>query len=1003
MLLSSFRVGWIMYHKTPDEPQAVNGVIDLSDNVLIDDQTYTLNGEWTFYPNLFLTPGTDNSLSKSSIQVPNNWVENLGQQNEPPAYGYGTYRVRIKLPRNEEDYYGLQIMNVTSSAEVYINDKRVAGINEPTTSDTSKATKRGPFIGTFHTDADQVELMIHVSNYDMALTGGITDSVILGTATGIKQDVQNSLTLQFVVSVIYILHSFYAFMIYALGKGRFQKQLLFYGIMLVIAGFAILIDDAIVLQLPIDYISSHHLLFFLFNSTLLSMLLFIKHLFNIQSRFYPYIYSVLIVMTLVQITIPYEHYNYFLTLMVIYYFSAIPFLFIQTIRTIQKGFPGAIYVLLFITSYTSNTIWGATIKFTSFNIPYYPFDFIVSVAVIALLLFKNHIDVLKLNQTHTEKLEEADQKKDEFLANTSHELRNPLHGMLNTAQTILHDQAHTLTDATKQHLQLIVQIGERMTHTLNDLIDMTRLKDQQIKLNIRHMHIHAILPGVLGMLTAVSQKKGVHIHTHIPASFPKVQADEHRLIQILFNLLHNATKFTNEGTITIEGEVDEDSALAKIHVKDTGIGMRDDVLESIFQPYEQADGATSYGGIGLGLSICKQLVELHGGTLSATSTYGKGSTFTFTLPLAEGLEDDKVLSEVAAAVETNKDDKAFEIDPSVLPDHQKAKKGTKAKILLVDDDSINLKILSHMLEQDYEVTAVESGDQALSLIHVNDWDLVIADVMMPKMSGYELTEKIRETYTLSELPVILLTARYQKEDIYTGFIAGANDYVTKPTDTLELKARVEALTAMKHSVKEQLRTEAAWLQAQIQPHFLFNTLNTIAALSEIDTSRMVRLLDEFGNYLRKSFAMYNTEKLVSLDTEIELAQSYLYIEKERFGERLQVEWDVDSHTNVNIPPLTIQPLLENAVRHGVLKRQRGGLITIRIVNHYDYFTVEIEDNGVGMTQKVINQALNNDDTLKSSIGVANTHKRLKQQFGRGLTIKSKPGVGTTVQFVILRQ
>src|SRR5699024_687152 len=130
-------------------------------------------------------------------------------------------------------------------------------------------------------------------------------------------------------------------------------------------------------------------------------------------------------------------------------------------------------------------------------------------------------------------------------------------------------------------------------------------------------------------------------------------------------------------------------------------------------------------------------------------------------------------------------------------------------------------------------------------------DLVISDVMMPEMSGYELTAEIRKIYDLSELPILLLTARGNPEDIYTGFLKGANDYVTKPVDALELTMRVQAFTDLQASIHERLWMESAWLQAQIRPHFMMNTLNSIISLSEIDLPRMQRLLERFTDYLQR--------------------------------------------------------------------------------------------------------------------------------------------------------
>jgi sensor histidine kinase YesM len=328
----------------------------------------------------------------------------------------------------------------------------------------------------------------------------------------------------------------------------------------------------------------------------------------------------------------------------------------------------------------------------------------------------------------------------------------------------------------------------------------------------------------------------------------------------------------------------------------------------------------------------------------------------------------------------------------------------KLSVLAVDDDSVNLSVLVNILSPEtYDVVTVTSGEEALAVLDRRDWDLVIADVMMPRMSGYELSRAIRERFSVSELPILLLTARSRPEDIEAGFRSGANDYVTKPVDALELRSRVRALTELKQSVRERLRMEGAWLQAQIQPHFLFNTLTAVAALSEIDTSRMRALLEAFSNYLRSSFDFQNAEQLVTLKHELGLVRSYLYIEKERFEDRLEVTWEVNEASFLRIPPLTIQPLVENAVRHGIMKRSRGGGIRIRVVEYEEYAEISIKDNGVGIEADKLQRILDpRSATTEKGIGLLNTDRRLKQIYGKGLHIRSIPNDGTTVTFRVLR-
>lgn len=326
----------------------------------------------------------------------------------------------------------------------------------------------------------------------------------------------------------------------------------------------------------------------------------------------------------------------------------------------------------------------------------------------------------------------------------------------------------------------------------------------------------------------------------------------------------------------------------------------------------------------------------------------------------------------------------------------------KINILAVDDDPVNLKVLVSILSlEEYNIRTTVSVQEALDLLVAQRWDLLIADVMMPHMSGYELTQKVREHFSISELPVLLLTARSQPADIYAGFVSGANDYVTKPVDAVELKYRVRSLTTLKKSVDERLRMEAAYLQAQIHPHFLFNTLNSIMALSDIDTEKMLNLGEAFSSYLRISFDFLNSGELVALSHELELVRAYLYIEKARFEERLSVEWDLDPGIEeLMLPPLTIQPLVENAVRHGIFNKLKGGTIYIRIVRQNGYTLVEVRDDGKGLEEAEVRQLLDQPIRRNGGIGLSNTNRRLMQMYGKGLSIYSQPDKGTTVSFII---
>ncbi|HLQ97646.1 MAG TPA: ATP-binding protein, partial [Candidatus Dormibacteraeota bacterium] len=963
-----------------------------------DKQTITLDGEWEFYPNQFLDPKSGNNVeadeTKEFISVPGDWSGYLPKK-AIPAYGYGTYKLKIILP-DDDALYGIRMNGVRSAATIYKDGELISTFNQPTESAKKGSMLNGPFYTLFHAHNNEMELMLHVSNYEIPFWGGITKSVKIGTATAIHKESTHSKTLQMIVAAIFFLHAMYTFYRYSLRKDKSQKDLLYYAIMLTVAGFAILIDDDIVLQLPVQVETYFKILLFLFLSTLFFMLTFINHLFKVKSKFFRVLTVIFILIVIGELIIPFQHFFFLGIGIILFYILSLVYLFIHTIKAIRQGHSDVMYILLFLTSYTSNMVWGAGIKL-GFDLPFYPFDFLIFIIVIALLMFRTYADIAQVNVEQLKELQIADEKKDEFLANTSHELRNPLHGIINITETILNDQTSALSSENRNNLKLLSRLGKQMTFTLNDILDISRLRDQKVQLNKENVDLHAVTAGVLDMVRFMSGEKKLSLHLAIHPTFPKVYADENRLIQILFNLIHNAVKFTYEGSVTINAT--HKNNLAIIGITDTGIGMDKQTQEVIFQRYKQADSSSTSvsSGIGLGLNICKQLIELHGGEITVASRIGQGSTFTFTIPLAD-VSSTKAENEKDLVAATLERDKTEFVENGLSP--VSAIEKNDVKILVVDDDPVNLRVLVNILDINYDVTTATSGANALELLDSRTWDLVISDVMMPNMSGYELTRIIRKQFTISELPILLLTARNQGEDIYTGFQVGANDYISKPMDRLELQARVEALTTLKQSVSQQLRMEAAWLQAQIKPHFLYNTLNTIASLAEVDTAKMVKLLHEFGNYLQRSFDIRNTQSLIYLDDELDITRSYLYIEQARFGDKIQVDWKVHDDLLFKIPPLSIQPLVENAIRHGLLKRQKGGKVSIQITEHLDHYEISISDDGVGMSQDQIKQLLKEHPENMKGIGITNTNRRLKKLYGKGLSFISELNHGTIISFRI---
>lgn len=392
-----------------------------------------------------------------------------------------------------------------------------------------------------------------------------------------------------------------------------------------------------------------------------------------------------------------------------------------------------------------------------------------------------------------DELVRLDKLKDEILANTSHELRTPLQGIIGLSESMLDGAAGELSAPAKHNLSMMVSSGQRLSRLVDDILDFSRLKTHELRLVSKAVDIRVAVDVVVTLLQPLIRSKPVTLINKIESDLPAVMADEARLQQILTNIVGNAIKFTDVGEIHIYAESDE-RGMVHVGVVDSGIGIEESELENIFESFQQAQGSETRlrGGTGLGLSVTKQLVELQGGEISVSSVIGEGSTFSFSLPQTNreiGQTSSDIVSSTLEGIvlDTTLDgDDEASISYAVAP-------ANAIRILVVDDEPVNQLVLSnHLTVAQYSVVSAMNGAEALRLLDDGEsFDLVLLDVMMPNMSGYEVCERIRETHLATELPIIMVTAKTRSEDLVTGLNLGANDYIAKPFSKKELLARIQ--------------------------------------------------------------------------------------------------------------------------------------------------------------------------------------------------------------------
>ncbi|MDM8561994.1 response regulator [Candidatus Marithioploca araucensis] len=445
------------------------------------------------------------------------------------------------------------------------------------------------------------------------------------------------------------------------------------------------------------------------------------------------------------------------------------------------------------------------------------------------------------------KLQRLDELKNEFLSNISHELRTPLNSIIGFSN-ILYKQIFTdLSEDEREMLSTVVQNSRRLESLVNDILDFSRLKNKNIEPKLKLVNIQNVIRTVLSMHKSLLTHNLLKLINAVPNNIPLVFADENRTQQVLYNLIGNAIKFTEQGHVEISAEVVQRNIVYELEnpfdpaalepvtlenvdesefsylylaitVSDTGIGIPADKISRIFESFEQIDGSSTrlYDGTGLGLSLTKQLIHLQNGEIFVKSVVDKGSQFTFILPIVDKPEREKPkrsLSREKVFIDEGQTRGGID-KKSELYDDQKT---PAFKILIIDDNPASRQVLAkYLYSQEYVISSATSGIEALTLLDKGlEPDLILLDVMMPHMNGYEVTMKIREKWSVNELPILLISVKDQVSDVVTGLEIGANDYITKPVTQGELLARITTHLTLKSLEAENRLTANIFQSSQV--------------------------------------------------------------------------------------------------------------------------------------------------------------------------------------------
>lgn len=372
--------------------------------------------------------------------------------------------------------------------------------------------------------------------------------------------------------------------------------------------------------------------------------------------------------------------------------------------------------------------------------------------------------------------QESQKAKELFLANMSHEIRSPMNAIIGFTR-LFNENKSNLTTEQRQWLHAIRTSGENLLVIINDILDFSKLNSGKEEFEQNNIVLQEFLFDTINSLSFTATDKNIKLELEVQPELPSIIiGDQVRLNQILLNLLSNAIKFTSAGSVKLKVELIENQQeilSIKFSVTDTGIGISEDKLSKIFESFTQASKSitTQYGGTGLGLTISKKLVELQGGSIDVESEIGKGSTFSFVLPFINPNTNESV----STITLVNKDE---------------FKNLTGLSVLLFEDNEINQKLAKIILQKNgMKVDIAQNGQLGLELFAKRTHDVILMDLQMPVMDGYETTAYIRNVLN-NDVPIIAMTAHASKSEVDKCKAAGMNDYISKPFDTNNLLNKI---------------------------------------------------------------------------------------------------------------------------------------------------------------------------------------------------------------------
>lgn len=752
-------------------PTATNGILDLRGQTFSDK--IPLNGQWLFYWHELASPGTPPRTKGVLVDFPFKWNGYVLNGKELPSFGYATFRLTILLPKTSQKLR-MSMPDAYSAYRLFVNGELVAANGKVSTSPQGFVPYWDYEATDLHRNADTLKIVLQIANF-VHSKGGISKPMFIGRMETIKLVRIRADAIDLILTGCLFMGGLFFLGLYLLGNK--DKAILLFSLYSICYSYRIIGTDNYVLHTIMPnmswYITARLEYFTLFFG--IGMFgLYTRYLYpeDVNKLIVNGIIVVCLIFASISLTTPpwvfTQLVNPFLVVM-LFCLGYIPYVYAIAYR---KKRPGSVYSL-------SSTV--ALMSVFAISLFHYwgmipPWQLISFFGYVSFFFLQSLVLSHRVSFTLKKAKAEAEQgltAKSEFLSTMSHEIRTPLNAVIGMSHLLLKNEPRP--DQVEQ-LDVMLFSANNLLAIVNDVLDYNKIEAGKISFEHIEMDVASIIKNIVTGLKISAQDKGIALDLHIDHTLNnKVFGDPTRLTQVITNLVHNAIKFTPKGSVLVGLNVKEqtaDSITLCIQIKDTGIGIPKEKQKLIFERFTQADSSTSrgFGGTGLGLAISKRILELQHSHLELISEEGVGSNFYFTQTFEKGASLTAQPNTTSFATETGK--------PL-----------TGIDILLVEDNPMNVLVAQTYLKRwGANVDVAENGLDALDKLDKDRHRLILMDLHMPVMDGYEASRKIREGKI--NIPIVALTANLPKEVEDEAHVIGINDVMVKPFLPDELYRKV---------------------------------------------------------------------------------------------------------------------------------------------------------------------------------------------------------------------